>query len=170
MVKKYAKADATKQNEYLQDLVAKFVESAPEGWRRLKYVQAATMYVSSIFATVTLEDGVEKRVRGPRGVAISMSRLRSGMYEPLVGTWYTLTVTIEPSGEFSAAYDYDSKPDAMPPFPDSAFISDFEFFPRDREHTPDWLSEILHKEFTPEQLALMHNGEGPEPTFVPAFG
>ena len=70
------------------------------------------------------------------------AELRSLMYQPGVGTWFTFTVDITPDGQATSSFDYDNEPD-IPIADPAVYITDQEKFPRDREHQPAWYRERL---------------------------
>lgn len=73
-------------------------------------------------------------------LARHLRALREMMYETGKGAWFTAELKFERSGRFSADFDYDHEPawydDGISPL---SYVEELERFPRDPEHTPDWL-------------------------------
>lgn len=77
------------------------------------------------------------------GLSRQLRALRELMYEPGKGAWFTAVLRFESGGRFSADFDYDNEPawyDAISPL---SYVDEIERFPRDSEHTPDWLRRRL---------------------------
>jgi len=71
-------------------------------------------------------------------------RLREVMYRPGSGTWFGFTLTITRPQSVDVAFVYDEcLPDVLDSASPQAFVWDFERFPRDEAHTPDWLKAQL---------------------------
>jgi hypothetical protein len=76
------------------------------------------------------------------------------MYQPGAGTWFSFTLTITRPQAVDVDFLYDTYPeDEMYPPSPQAFAQDFEAFPRDEAHTPDWLKAQLR-----EGNRLLHGG------------
>ncbi|WP_146795215.1 hypothetical protein [Agrococcus baldri] len=117
--------------------------SLPAGWTGARFVATMTAGVSD-FAVWVTRDGAETKALAPRPASKAAKQLRELMYEPGKGTWYTMSMTLQPQGSADTAFDYDSEPDFSPaPIDDAAFASDLQRFPRDADHTPDWLRAKL---------------------------
>ncbi|MEC3974643.1 TNT domain-containing protein [Amycolatopsis sp. H20-H5] len=69
-----------------------------------------------------------------------LAELRTGMYEPGLGTWLQSRFTLEPEGTFDFDFVADVEPAwAEPPGAGStAYPDELAAFPRDDEHIPDW--------------------------------
>ncbi|SJN40319.1 hypothetical protein FM119_11885 [Mycetocola reblochoni REB411] len=52
-------------------------------------------------------------------------------------------VTVTAEGRASVSYNYDDEPQLSVPFDPVAYKIDFEKFPRDEAHTPEWLRQRL---------------------------
>jgi hypothetical protein len=95
------------------------------------------------------------------------------MYEPGVGTWFTMTYELHSDGRFQAAFDYDTKPACA--FIPEAYASELARFPRDPEHIPAWLQDQLDR--VPNLYMTIHpdpatrpddDGQAPDPDEVVA--
>lgn len=71
------------------------------------------------------------------------SRLREVMYRPGSGTWFSAEFRVDRSGRMDSDYVYDLEPDWTTPVDSIAYVTDFEKFPRDLEHQPQWLRDRL---------------------------
>jgi hypothetical protein len=61
------------------------------------------------------------------------------MYQPGKGTWLTARVTVTSAGQFATDFDYDHEPEWSIEVDTGIYPADLAEFPRDAEHTPDWL-------------------------------
>lgn len=71
------------------------------------------------------------------------AELRSAMYRPGAGTWFSAKVTVTREGSMDADFDYDNEPRWDEGIPDHWFVTDLEKFPRDEANQPDWLTTKL---------------------------
>ncbi|MGO2665257.1 hypothetical protein [Mycetocola reblochoni] len=71
--------------------------------------------------------------------------LRELMFEPGKGTWFSAVVTVTAEGRASVSYNYDDEPEGPggQGFDPVAYKIEFEKFPRDEAHTPEWLRQRL---------------------------
>lgn len=125
----------------IRDIGVDMVSAAPTEWKTLHLTIEATVEsyrhlyeVVDQFGNVDRSRFLAMPSQGDRAAA-----LRVGMYEPGKGTWFTMKVTVEESGEYSAAFDYENPPTLGSPLPSRAFEADLQIFPRDRQSTPGWL-------------------------------
>jgi hypothetical protein len=133
------------QAQVLQTTGAALVSSAPEDWHQLRYEFSATVQIDgSKFESVT-SDGTVTRVHTPSSVPEQFDELRSAMYQPGKGTWFTARYVIERSGQYKVDFDYDNEPDFVPQLTASAYALDLEYFPRGDEHIPEWLRDKLRE-------------------------
>lgn len=127
----------------IQNIGRTLMGSAPNGWDQLRYEYRATIQIDGDRLESVSPDGVVTRISAPFAVMEQLSDLRSAMFVPEVGTWFTARVVIDRDGDCHAAFDYDSEPDFVPPLTADAYALDFEYFPRSREHAPLWLQTKL---------------------------
>jgi len=73
----------------------------------------------------------------------TVASLRSAMYRPGTGTWFSMSMTVSAAGAVDASFNYDDLPPTSFDFASDAYAADLVKFPRDPAHTPDWLSEQL---------------------------
>lgn len=134
---------ALQQAQLISSIAETVGGALPAGWSRARLVATMTASVSDFGVWVTRE-GAESKALAPRPATKAAKLLRELMYEPGKGTWFTMTMTLHPQGSADTAFDYNSEPDFAPvPISDSAFVSDLKRFPRDAEHTPNWLRNML---------------------------
>ncbi|MEU5264849.1 ferredoxin [Amycolatopsis sp. NPDC021455] len=130
------------QRELVRQIGAVLTAQLPPGWRQLRVeYRAAGRHVETDLL-VTGPDGVP-RPASPHPEAVRLlGVLRSGMYQPGLGTWLGAILVFEPG----QAPDVDFvRPDLEPPFrrppPPIGFQDELRFFPRADEHIPGWLRE-----------------------------
>ncbi|MFE5288992.1 hypothetical protein ACFRAQ_28845 [Nocardia sp. NPDC056611] len=127
----------------IQAIGSTLMDSAPHGWTQLRYEYRATIQIDGDRLESVSSEGLVARISAPFAVMEQLSDLRSAMFVPEVGTWFTARVVIDRDGDCQAAFDYDSEPDFVPPLTPDAYALDFEYFPRSEEHTPPWLQAKL---------------------------
>ena len=77
------------------------------------------------------------------GIINSLPPLRSLMYKPGGGTWYSMVITITNEGKADFRFDYEHEPVWLSPVDPSIWAKDQAAFPRDYENQPEWLRERL---------------------------
>jgi len=118
------------------DTIARaLVADLPAGWREVSAVYRATTSYAELDGEV---DGAQLDPL-PDGLEDHFEELRREMYQPGKGTWLTAKVTVTAAGHFATDFDYDSKPEWSIPVDATIYAADLAAFPRDAEHTPDWL-------------------------------
>jgi hypothetical protein len=132
----------TQPQELVQQIAAVLTSQVPAGWRQLRVeYRAAGRHVETELR-VTGPDGLP-RPRQPHPEAVRLlGVLRSGMYQPGLGTWLGAILVFEPG----QAPDVDFvRPDLEPPFrqqpPPIGYQDELRFFPRAEENIPAWLRE-----------------------------
>lgn len=93
-------------------------------------------------------DGSEgwKGIRPPeRNLDVATDRLRQAMYRPGTGTWFGIIMTISREGKVFMDFNYDNEPDFGREVHAGSFVADQKQFPRDAEHTHEWLARKLHE-------------------------
>ncbi|WP_415855654.1 hypothetical protein [Sinomonas sp. G460-2] len=93
------------------------------------------------------------RYEGPEGRVneIHLSRelrdklkdLRSACYRENEGTWFSARIEVAEFGNLAAEFNYDDEPEWDAPPDPVAYVNDFEVFPRDEAHQPEWLKKQL---------------------------
>lgn len=113
---------------------------AAPGWREITYVHQNVGGAFAESMTCVTATG-EVRVPPPRSreFFMLMADLRSRMYQPGLGTWFTATFRITSDGRISADFDYDHEP--AYDFAEDSWAVDAEKFPRTPENTPAWLAQ-----------------------------
>ena len=139
------------QQELVGQIGHALASQVPPGWRQLRIeYRAAGRHVEADLL-VTGPDGLP-RPAPPHPEAVRLlGVLRSGMYQPGVGTWLGAILVFDPT----AAPDVDFvRPDLEPPFrrqpPPIGFQDELRFFPRADEHIPAWLRERAGLPAVPE--------------------
>jgi hypothetical protein len=92
---------------------------------------------------VRLGDGRNGSMGVPDAVKTGFGELRGRMYEPGRGTWFSATVDLRAGAAPEFTYNFDDDPRWWPPLHPAVFSRDLEVFPRDDEHIPSWLRELL---------------------------
>lgn len=122
------------------DTIARaLVADLPAGWREVSAVYRATTSYAELDADVVLPSGGTQVETLPEGLEDHFEELRREMYQPGKGTWLTAKVTVTATGHFATDFDYDHEPAWSIPVDATIYSADLAAFPRDAEHTPDWL-------------------------------
>lgn len=112
-------------------------------------VRPLTLRVSAVASAADFDlrgpDGSRLQSDGETILDVSdvVDELREGMYQEGRGTWWTARAVVTAEDRAEVGFDYDTRPEPEDAFPASAFAADLEAFPRDAEHRPDWLAELL---------------------------
>ncbi|OKI19021.1 hypothetical protein A6A08_05335 [Nocardiopsis sp. TSRI0078] len=127
----------------LQEVVDRTVGQVRGRWSEIVIDYRGLVRMSSSRVTVRREDGrVEWDLLLPE-VGQMLDRLRTGMYQPGKGTWFTARLTVGESREIGAHFDHDAPPEFDSEPDPRSFHQDIRSFPRSSDHLPDWLLERL---------------------------
>lgn len=133
--------DMLEQSRLVNEVARSLVAVAPEGWTALHY---RTFMVRGQQQARLMFDLPE----GPKGVFENnetmayMRELRSAMYTPGKGTFFTAYFDITAAdGAVQTRFEYDEEPDFWVGY--YSWARDFEAFPRDAQHTPEWLRQSV---------------------------
>lgn len=136
-----------RQSQIVEELSAKLPERVEGEWTALEFIAKNLSMYSEGVISVSRPDGTFASAFPPRVATKLLKELRSVMYRPGAGTWFssTWTLTKDASGRASAdvSFNYDEEPDWDPPIRPFNYALDLEDFPRDEEHIPAWLRERL---------------------------
>ncbi|MGW9630834.1 hypothetical protein ACWGST_09025 [Agromyces sp. NPDC055520] len=128
----------------LTDAIARDLVAGVTGpWDRLRFRALILAPTTEYF--LYRERGEESVKVFSGSEAKSLARqLRSAMYQPGKGTWYTMELVVTNDLAVTTRFDYDGEPAFTAPGVDPiAFATDLEKFPRDEAHRPDWLQRHL---------------------------
>ena len=115
----------------------------PDSATTIEYTVVATAPTSLDFATAFSADGTQQPLSVPDHVTDVAIALRSAMYRPSAGTWFTAHLAVTRAGALDAHFDYDNQPRWDAPVSSSAYIRDLEVFPRAEAAIPPWLRRRL---------------------------
>jgi hypothetical protein len=136
---------APSQSKLVDALVELVVRHAPEGWEwaHLEVNMVAELYSGTVTVTTP-----EKKLSGPvrEGQALALLReLRHRMYVAGAGTWYSMTLDIDPDGTATTTYDDDDEPE-FDPVPDaSIYVRDLQRYKRKDAHLTPWLRSKIEE-------------------------
>lgn len=140
-----------RQGELIQQvarLVASGASGASGAWTRVRYsVNAVDPYTEEL-CYVTTPEGETRTQLAPRGVHDLVEELRDVMYRPGVGTWFSMELTVtrqDGAGNVDVTFNHDDMPrwDTTPA--SGMFAYDLRKYPRDAEHTPEWLHKLVER-------------------------
>ncbi|SDT36932.1 hypothetical protein [Jiangella sp. DSM 45060] len=99
------------QPELMQEIGARLIDDAPDGWARIEVKVTAAGERADISMVVTMPDGtvVPVRMAVPQTAAAIM-RLRTEVYQEDIGTWYNAVIVIDEDQRMQIQYDYDNPP------------------------------------------------------------
>ncbi|HEY8371227.1 MAG TPA: glycohydrolase toxin TNT-related protein [Pseudonocardiaceae bacterium] len=129
------------QNQQLQRIAQLLTLRLPPGWQQLQVVfrTVGRYHESGGF----LQDitGRQQAWNLPDELLIELSILRHRMYRPGRGTWVGAVFTLDYPNRYTIRYTWDEQPPWATQLGDLFFAQELLFYPRDEEHTPDWLRE-----------------------------
>jgi hypothetical protein len=129
------------QDALLQDIVVVLSHSLPPGWQACLVEYRALGGYAETAVRIERLNGPPADVDFPPALPELFARLRAGMGEPGVGAWFTARLQLDFPARYQVAYDIDGQPSWSSPPPPEAYDEERRRFPRDPEHTPDWLGE-----------------------------
>lgn len=125
-----------RQAQLIREIASAVAERLPSGWKRVRFIARVTCEVSTCSTLVTQRVD-EEAVRSSRRAWDLAKELRSVMYQPGAGTWFTFTLDITSDGQANSSFDYDGEPD-IPWADPTVYLTDQEKFPREVENQPEW--------------------------------
>jgi hypothetical protein len=144
---------ARSQSKLVETLVDVIVRHAPEGW---EWAHLEVSMVAELWAGTVAVNGPDKKLSGPikEGQALALLRdLRHRMYTAGSGTWYSMTLDIDPDGTATATYNYDDEPEFDPPPDASIYVRDLQRYKRKDAQLTPWLREKILATRTPGNSA-----------------
>ncbi|WP_433560463.1 hypothetical protein ACQP1O_22460 [Nocardia sp. CA-151230] len=132
-------------SELLDKIGQALTDAVPGGWKQLRLEFLGTVQIDAARLEAVTNDDATERYSPPRIVMREFDQLRSAMYRPDIGTWFTAEFVLDSSGKVTISFDYDHEPNFVPQLTDGAYALDFDYFPRDDAHTPQWLRDKLRR-------------------------
>ena len=130
------------ENERINRVLAAMRREAPPGWKRIVLTVWATAALVQTEFAVTMADGSTPDI-SPQAPEAELAGLRSEMYVPDRGTWFSARFVLSAEHEPAVLFNYDDDPQWFPDIPSWIFARDLAAFPRTAEHIPGWLRERL---------------------------
>jgi len=134
---------APSQSKLVDSLVDVVVRHAPEGW---EWAHLEVSMVAELWSGTVSVTAADKVLSGQikEGHALALLReLRHRMYVAGEGTWYSMTLDIDPDRTATATYNYDAEP-VFDPAPDAAaYLHDLQRYKRKDNHMPAWVRDKL---------------------------
>ncbi|MBN6035676.1 hypothetical protein [Amycolatopsis sp. 195334CR] len=133
--------------ELIQQLGGALLDLVPEsGWRRIDLVSSMTAAARHLVLTVINADGSRPSIAPPEELNTILAKLRTLLYQPGRGTWFSARISMNPPGQIFFNYNNDHEPVRTPPMEPAHYAEDLRVFPRDPEHIPAWLRAKLATE------------------------
>lgn len=125
----------------LQRIAQGVINTAPAGWTRIRVLGRMLGNGGDIMIAATMPDGKDVGMqRVPQDVPRALAQLRHLNAKQGEGTWYTALLTIEPAGKISMNLDNTGEPKLTKGIDEKRLREEAQYFPRDEEHTPEWLA------------------------------
>jgi hypothetical protein len=140
---------AQSQSKLVDSLVDVVVRHAPEGW---EWAHVEVNMVAELWSGTVTVNAPDKRLSGPikEGQALALLReLRHRMYVAGSGTWYSMTLDIDPDRTATATYNRDDEPEFDPAPDASVYLRDLQRYKRKDAHVTPWLREKIAETRTP---------------------
>ncbi len=129
--------------QLLGEISAALVAAAPQGWQQIVFDFMTLGRHANLACGARMADGSTQQVPVARELSRPLAELRRGKYVPGRGTWYTLSLVIDPSSNYQASFNEDDEPAFhTPPRPED-YALDQELYPRDEDYLPLWFSARL---------------------------
>jgi hypothetical protein len=129
----------TEQDAVLQDIALVLAHNLPPGWQECLVTHHALGAHAETTVRIERLNGPPTDVAGPEVLGELLARLRTGMYRPGVGTWFSAQFRLTHPVDYRIEYDHTGRPDWSVPPPAEAYAAESRTFPRDPEHVPGWL-------------------------------
>jgi hypothetical protein len=152
--------DPAQQDSVLQDIALVLAHNLPPGWQECLAVHSALGAHAETAVRIERLNGPPADVEGPEVLGELFARLRAGMYRNGIGTWFTARYRLTHPVDYQVEYDTAGQPDWSMPPPPEAYDDELRTFPRDAEHTPDWLRRPAGR----FQMARVFDSLGPGQT------
>ncbi|MFF2085335.1 hypothetical protein ACFVVM_16280 [Nocardia sp. NPDC058176] len=134
--------------ELLRTVGENLIQLAPPDWQRLDLEYRGTAAVSDYGFWCTLDSGKIFQIPEPLFAASrALDQLRDMMYEPGRGTWFLARYNLAENMEYRIVFDYDHDPLWFAPTDIGTWKTDLAIYPRDPQHMPKWLNQILSGEY-----------------------
>lgn len=147
--------DAERMQALEGDIGVALLGIAPEAdWARVELRAAVAGEAYQLRIAAVMDDGSthvpEPAALDPEalkriGEALLELRRVMSAYRPGSGTWFSMRLCLDSPEDYSAAYNFHHEPEWNPPLSEQVWLQDFETFPRDPFHLPDWLRGYLEK-------------------------
>ena len=97
--------------------------------------------------TLTMLDGVVKRIRPPRSSRFGVDDLRRAMVEPGRGAWTWAHLWMEVDElVLHTEFDWDRRPEfSGESLSDYTCLDELERYPREAEHIPEWFAQAVER-------------------------
>src|SRR5690349_19202795 len=83
------------------------MDAGPEGWRRIDLTVRLTSMVEEIAPVAVMPDGDMREMEPPPDISPLLFELRNKKYMRGRGTWLSLRMAIEPTGDYGITYNFD---------------------------------------------------------------
>lgn len=127
------------QNQLVKQIGRAMLPALPPGWQRIRAEYRAAGRHIEVDLAFAGPDGQWRPVRPPMEVVQLFGKLRTGMYEPVRGTWLSAVYEIEAPAAFAVEFDAEDEPRWRNAPPVIGFQDELRAFPRQDERIPAWL-------------------------------
>ncbi|GAB2987444.1 hypothetical protein [Saccharothrix stipae] len=129
------------QNQLVKQIGRAMLPALPPGWQRIRAEYRAAGRHIEVDLAFAGPDGQWRPVRPPMDVVQLFGQLRTGMYEPVRGTWLSAVYEIEAPAAFSVDFNAEDEPRWRNAPPVIGFQDELRTFPRQDERIPPWLRQ-----------------------------
>ncbi len=129
--------------QLLGEISTALVSAAPQGWQQIVFDFMTLGRHANLACGARMADGSTQQVPVARELSKPLAELRRAKYVQGRGTWYTLSLVIDPPSNYQASFDEDDEPAFhTPPRPEDHAL-DQELYPREEDYLPLWFSARL---------------------------
>lgn len=128
------------QKALLEQITLVLVHSLPAGWQGCTVLHRALGSHGETLGQYWTVNRQSPSLLDPHpALGELFARLRSGMYVPPAGTWFTATFHLDFPFTYRVEYDHDEPEWRRSAPPPTAYAEELRMFPRAPESTPPWL-------------------------------
>ncbi|MYW90101.1 hypothetical protein G3I59_05570 [Amycolatopsis rubida] len=139
-----SQAEPPKDPEQLvSEISTALIAAAPQGWQQIVFDFMTLGRHANLACGARMADGSTHQVPVARELSRPLAELRRAKYVQGRGTWYALSLVIEPPSTYQARFNEDDEPAFhTPPRPED-YALDQELYPREEDYLPLWFSARL---------------------------
>ena len=138
-----SKEGSNAEQEAMQAVVKALHDLLPPDGDHVEHHGFYLVKTSASVTVVITVDGRRISSLSSRDVDRAFSELRRVMYQPGVGSWFSVQMTVWADGHAKTEFNYDQDPVWGAPPGAVSFITDLQTYPIDEQNRPEWLKRYV---------------------------